>query len=114
MPLFPVASVLVRVAKEVGPSFRAVAKQPYALTLYLFCVLLDGDRIERAIEDSVRLDNASLTALAFHEPKKLGKLERSITTPPVTRSDREDRMQQAKELIEKKRKQGEAKANGKL
>jgi hypothetical protein len=113
VPKLPVASVLIRVARDVGPSFLEVARQPYALTLYLFCVLIDHDRIQAAIDTNRRLDSASLMAVAFHEPKNLKKIERSLSGKPSLPSaeDRKAAMERTRALLEKKKSQQLAQGN---
>jgi hypothetical protein len=73
-----VQRVIVTVARAMGQPVSVVARQSFALTLWTWYWLSDLDR-ERQMQDRFgRLDTASLTAMAFHDPKSLRSIESQI------------------------------------
>jgi len=56
---------------EVGPRFPDVLEQPWALTLWTYYQLAERNRIRALIERIDAVNDATLTAIAFNEPKKL-------------------------------------------
>lgn len=64
-------AICVAVAKDAGPRFPDILDQPWALTLWTYYQLSERDRIRTLIERIDAVNDATLTALAFNEPKKL-------------------------------------------
>lgn len=64
--------MIARVAATHGRPFPAVAREPYALTLYTFAQLQEHERIMGLVDRFRALETAGLLAFAFHEPKRLG------------------------------------------
>jgi hypothetical protein len=69
-----VAATIVYVARETGQPVLAIARQPYALTLYTRWHLQQWERLRVFEHQSMQHHGASLNAFAMHEPKKLGEL----------------------------------------
>lgn len=65
--------MIVRVASALSQPVLAVAGQPYALTLWTFGRLREIERFREINTMGDRLHLASLTAFAYHEPKKLSQ-----------------------------------------
>lgn len=61
----------MRVARAFHRDPHAVAAEPFARTAWSLLELLEVERIESLAEDGDRLREASLTAIAYHEPKRL-------------------------------------------
>lgn len=53
-------------------------KRPYHRTLWIFLQLKEQDRIDELMQRGRTLNNAGLTAIAFHEPKKLADEHHSL------------------------------------
>lgn len=64
---------MIRVARALGRTIQAVARDPYALTLWTFFALQEQERIDHNVERFRDIDRAGLVAFAFHEPKRLGE-----------------------------------------
>jgi len=64
--------VCVAVATQAGPQFPLVLEQPWALTLWTYHQLGEKKRIDDLIERIDAVNVATLNALAFNEPQKLG------------------------------------------
>lgn len=67
------------VAERLGPSLEAVLEQNYALTLWAYLQLRDGDRMADVLARMARLDQAQLVGLAVNAPKELQRERRDIT-----------------------------------
>lgn len=63
----------MRVARATGQPVLSIARQPYALTLWTHGRLAEIEHFESIRLLGARIDEASLAAVAFYEPKKLAK-----------------------------------------
>lgn len=82
----------MRVATITGQPVKAVAREPYARTLWSLTMHEEHERIERAMEVSARIDMGFLFNSAMHNPDGLiaarETLERSWTTVDTQRGMR--------------------------
>jgi hypothetical protein len=86
-PTAYVSRVIVGVARELGRSVQTVARESFAVTLWTWYWLDDLTRETRMRDRFDRLDTASLSALAFHEPAKLRGVEMQLLSEAGELSD---------------------------
>ncbi|MCW5591061.1 MAG: hypothetical protein KIS74_03080 [Burkholderiales bacterium] len=67
--------VLVEVSTRSGRSLRKVAREPFALTLWVWGELQEMDREQNVARLGERIDLASLVSVAVLDPKQLQKAE---------------------------------------
>lgn len=91
--------MIVEVARGTGRSLREVADDSYAVTLYTFLQMQERSRIDRLLTEGNRIDQASLVAFAFHEPKKLAEVADRFRTRIRSKPSREDAMKRAALLM---------------
>lgn len=75
-------------------------REPYAHTLWMYYQLEEHTRIDRFAERAGSLDLASLVALAFHEPKKLGDANQQLLDDAHLTPSADDALAAAQETIE--------------
>jgi hypothetical protein len=86
-PTAYVSRVIVGVARELGRPVQVVARESFAVTLWTWYWLDDLTRETRMRDRFDRLDAASLSALAFHEPAKLRGVEMQLLSEAGELSD---------------------------
>lgn len=74
----PVGFVLVHVASRTGRHVLVVAGDAFALTLWTYFHLRQGDHVEALQETDARFDLAALIARAYHRPSEVQELHRQF------------------------------------
>lgn len=75
-------------------------REPYAHTLWMYYQLEEHQRIDRFAERARSLDLASLVALSFHEPKKLGDANQQLLDDARLTPSADDALAAAEETIQ--------------
>lgn len=90
--------MVVKVASSTGQSVRTVALASFALTLWTFLQIEEQERFARVEAEHARLDAAGLSAVAYHEPKKLEIREQRFLARVGAIPSREEALRRAAEL----------------
>jgi hypothetical protein len=89
------------VAKQTGTSFKIQAREDYAITLYTFLQLEEGNKIDRLLAEAERIDLAGLFRIAFHEPNKLKGASDALRRKIMNVPDRATTLKLAAEVWKK-------------
>jgi len=100
-PKDPVGFIIVQVAKGTGTSFKIQAREDYAVTLYTFLQLEQAKKLDSLLEEGGRIEQASLMAIAFHEPKKLKGASEALRRKIMNVPDRATAIRLAAEIWKK-------------
>lgn len=68
----------MRVARAFGQDPIALGVRPFAAAAWTFLTLMETEEFDLLQDDGAALRQASLTAIAFHEPRKLEGEHRSL------------------------------------
>lgn len=68
----------MRVARAFGRDPHDVAAEPFARTAWSYLELVEAERLDGLARDADALMGASLTAMAFHDPKRLDGARRDL------------------------------------